>query len=285
MSALAARRAAARPRAMAAALALAAALAVIFGVVVLALIGSVIAPHSPDAQDVTVSLAKPGSAHWLGTDMLGRDVLSRVFAGARPAILGPTVITVVSLIAGNLLGLIAGFRGGRFDAILMRWVDVMWAVPGLLVIIVVAGAFDGGYWLAVGLLTILTIPFDARVIRGATLEQANRPYIEAARTIGVSDRRIVLLHLWPNIAGVAVANSSLVFASSLVSLAGLSFLGLGVDPGTPDWGLMLADGQTYLFSNPVACLAPGAMIVITATAVTLVGDWLYTRIASRGGVR
>src|SRR5262249_48054392 len=141
------------------------------------------------------------------------------------------------------------------------------------------------YWLAVGLLVVLTTPFDTRVVRGATLEQVPRPYVEAAKTLGVSDRRIMALHIWPNVSATAVANTFLVFAASLVALSGLSFPGLGSPAGTPDWGLMLAEGRALLFANPVAALAPGAMIVLTATSMNLIGDWLYERLSSRGATR
>jgi peptide/nickel transport system permease protein len=254
-------------------------------VVAMVVFGSLIAPHDPDAQNPTAALARPGGAHWLGTDSLGRDVFSRLIAGARTAFVGPLVITAGSTLLGNLLGLWAGYRGGRIDAVVMRWVDLMWSIPGLLVIIVVQGALGGGYWLAVVLLLVLTVPFDTRVVRGATLEQTPRPYVEAARTLGVRDRRIMLSHIWPNVAPVAVANAFLVFATSLSTLAGLSFLGLGVSPGTPDWGLMVAEGIELLFANPVAVLAPAVMIVLTATSMNLIGDWCYERLAGQGATR
>ena len=254
-------------------------------VVVMVIFGSVIAPQNPNAQDPLNALAKPGGAHWLGTDSLGRDVFSRLIAGARTAFIGPLVIAVASLVLGNLLGLWAGYKGGRVDAVIMRWVDLMWSVPGLLVIIVVSGTLGGGYWLAVGLLVILTVPFDARVVRGATLEQAPRPYVEAARTLGVPGWRIMVWHIWPNVSPVAVANAFLNFAGSLTAIAGLSFLGLGVAPGTPDWGLMLSEGLQDLFVNPVAVLAPGALIVLTATSMNLIGDWLQERLSNRGATR
>jgi peptide/nickel transport system permease protein len=258
----------------------------VMGVVaVMAVLGPAIAPHDPQAQNVLRSLAKPSRGHLLGTDALGRDVFSRLIAGARTALVGPVVIAAGSMLAGNLLGVYAGYRGGRADALIMRWVDLMWSIPSLLVIVVVQGALGGGYWLAVGLLLLLTVPFDARVIRAATLEQAPRPYVEAAKTLGVSDRRIMFFHVWPNVSPVAVANTFLVFSGTLVTMSGLSFLGLGVQPGTPDWGLMLAEGQTLLFANPVATLAPGAMIVITATAMNLIGDWLYERLSGPGATR
>jgi peptide/nickel transport system permease protein len=259
-----------------------ASLAIIGLVVALAVFGTLIAPHDPHAQDPITGLTTPSAAHWLGTDTLGRDMLSRLIVGARSALIGPLVIAGVSTLIGNLLGLLAGYRGGRVDAVIMRWVDLMWAIPALLIIIVTASAVGGGYWLAVALLTLLTIPFHARVVRGATLEQVPRPYVEAAKTLGVSDRRIMVQHLWPNVAPVAVANAFLVFADALVALAGLSFLGLGAGPGSPDWGLMLADGQSLLFANPVAELAPCVTIVLTAASMNLIGDWLYESLSSRG---
>jgi peptide/nickel transport system permease protein len=259
--------------------------AVMAVVLVMVIFGSVIAPKNPGLQNPLNALAKPNGSHWLGTDSLGRDVFSRLIAGARTAFIGPLVIAGGSMVLGNLLGLWAGYKGGRVDSVIMRWVDLMWSVPGLLVIIVVAGTLGGGYWQAIGLLLILTIPFDTRVVRGATLEQAPRPYVEAARTLGVPGWRIMVWHIWPNVSPVAVANAFLNFAGSLTALAGLSFLGLGVAPGTPDWGLMLSEGLQDLFVNPVAVLAPGVMIVLTATSMNLIGDWLQERLSSRGAVR
>jgi peptide/nickel transport system permease protein len=254
-------------------------------VIVLAILGSLIAPQNPHAQNPLTGLLKPSGAHWFGTDQLGRDIFSRTIVGARTAFIGPLVIAAGSLIFGNALGLWAGYKGGRVDSVIMRWVDLMWAVPSLLVIIVVAGALGGSYWLAVGMLLVLTIPFDTRVVRGATLEQTPRPYVEAAKALGVSDRRIALFHIWPNVAPVAVANTFLNFSGSLVALAGLAYLGLGPPAGTPDWGLMLSEVRQYLFINPVGTLMPGVMIVVTATAVNLIGDWLYEQLSRRGATR
>jgi peptide/nickel transport system permease protein len=254
-------------------------------VAIMAIFGAAIAPYGPNTQNLTDVLARPSAAHWLGTDSLGRDVFSRLIAGARTAVVGPIVIAYVSMLCGNALGVLAGYRGGRVDSVIMRWVDLMWSVPGLLVIIVVAGAVGGGYWLAVALLIVLTIPFDCRVVRGATLEQVPRPYVESAKTLGVSDWRIMFLHIWPNVSPIAIANAFLVFASSVGFLAALSFLGLGASPGTPDWGLMVSEGIQDLFVNPVAVLAPAAMIVLIATSMNLIGDWSYEHLSSRGATR
>jgi peptide/nickel transport system permease protein len=252
-------------------------------VVLLAVTGSLLATQNPGTQNLTAITALPSTAHWFGTDALGRDVFSRIIAGAQTAFFGPLVIAVGSFVIGDVLGLLAGYKGGWVDAVIMRWVDMMWSIPSLLLLIVVAGVIGASYWPAVGILVVLTAPFDARVVRGATLEQVPRPYVEAAKTLGVSDRRIMLFHIWPNVSAVAVANTFLVFASSLVVLSGLSFLGLGVPPATPDWGLMLSQNEDLVFVNPIATLAPGVMIVLTATSMNLIGDWLYERLSSRGG--
>jgi peptide/nickel transport system permease protein len=254
-------------------------------VVVMAILRSAIAPHQAGAQNLADVLGHPSGAHWLGTDALGRDVFSRIIVGARTAIIGPLVIAGGSMILGNMLGLFAGYRGGKVDGTIMRWVDLMWSVPAIIVIIVVEGAVGGGYWLAVALLLVLTVPFDTRVVRGATLEQAPRPYVEAAKTTGTSDLRIMFLHVWPNVAPVAVANTFLIFAGSVTAIAGLSFLGLGVPPGTADWGVMLSEGLQDLFVNPIAVLAPGVLIVLTVTSMNLIGDWLYEWLSSRGAER
>ncbi|PRB41083.1 ABC transporter permease [Arthrobacter sp. MYb23] len=255
---------------------------VIFVVVLSAFLGSMLVPLNPDAQDTALGMSGPSGAHLLGTDQLGRDIFSRLIVGSRTAIVGPAIVALSSMIIGDLLGLFAGYRGGWVDSLIMRWVDLMWSIPALLLIIVVAGAFGGGYWLAIGLLIVLIVPLDVRVVRGATIEQMPRPYVEAARTLGVPGRRILLSHIWPNVAPVAVANTFLIFATCLVSLSGLSYLGLGVSPGTPDWGLMLAENLSLLFVSPLAALAPGLMIVLTAASTNILGDWVYERLSEKG---
>jgi peptide/nickel transport system permease protein len=258
---------------------------VVAGVLLMAVFGALLAPQNPATQHLAIVTAPPSGAHWLGTDSLGRDVFSRVIAGSRTAFFGPLVIALASFLLGNLLGLFAGYRGGLADSVIMRWVDFMWSLPALVILIVVAGTVGSNYWLAVAVLIVLTVPFDTRVIRGATLEQMPRPYVEAAKTLGVPRWKIMLFHVWPNVSPVAVANTCLVFAGSLVTLAGLEFLGLGLPPGTPDWGLMLSQNEALLFTNPLATIAPGVMIVLTAIAMNLIGDWLYEQLTSRGAGR
>jgi peptide/nickel transport system permease protein len=258
---------------------------IVAAVVVMAIAGNLIAPDNPSTQNLVLSLSTPSAKHLLGTDQLGRDVLSRLIVGSRHALLGPLAISLVSMVFGNLFGLLAGYRGGVIDAVIMRCVDLLWSIPAVLIVILAESAIGGGYWLDVALLSVLTIPFDTRVVRGATLEQAPRPYVEAAETIGVPAWRIMIRHIWPNVAPVAIANTFLVFAGSLVALASIAYLGLGIDPSTADWGVMLAQGEALLFENPVSVLAPGIMIVLTAASMNVIGDALYERLSRRGGDR
>jgi peptide/nickel transport system permease protein len=244
-----------------------------------------LAPIDPRAQDLNATQLSPSSHFWFGTDALGRDIFSRVLVGSRTALIGPIVVALGAMAIGNSFGLVAGYRGGGADTVVMRAVDLMYALPPLLVAIVIGGIVGGGYWAAVAILVVLFSPYDARLIRGATLELRDRPYVEAARTLGLPARRIMLRHIWPNLLPLVVANTFLTFAFALVTLAGLSFIGIGVPPGTPDWGQMLADSRTLIFTNPWAALGPGCALVLTAVSMNLVGDWLYEHLSDRGTLR
>jgi peptide/nickel transport system permease protein len=195
------------------------------------------------------------------------------------------VVALGAALAGSILGLLGGYYGGRTDALIMRYVDLMFALPGLVIVIAVAGAVGGGYWLAVALFILLSTPIDIRLVRGATLEQVPRQYVEAAKTLGLSDRRIMFRHIWPNVSSVVVAQLFLGFAQALVGLSALAFLGLTSSPSTPDWGQMVSNGAQVLFVNPAGVLAPAIAIVITATSMNLIGDWLYERLTARGLTR
>jgi len=254
-------------------------------VILCALAGSQIAPFGANAQNLIVATQAPSAHHLLGTDDFGRDILSRIIVGARAAVIGPALIAIGALIIGNALGLIAGYFGGRVDYFIMRLADLVWALPGLLIAIVVVGVIGGGYYVAVTVLIVLTFPVDARIVRGAALQQRNMPYVEAAVTLGISSRRVMLRHIWPNLLPLVMANTFLNFAFSLVALSGLSFLGLGVPLNTPDWGGMLAQNLSLIQSNAMACLGPAIAIVLTATSMNLIGDWIYERLSDRGRAR
>jgi len=247
-------------------------------VVVCAIFGGWIAPDSPSTQRLAVGDTPPSAEFIAGTDLLGRDVFSRVIVGAWTALVGPIVVAGGAFAIGTLLGLLAGYLGGYVDSAIMRWVDFMFALPGPLIPIVVVGVVGGGYWTAVFVLVILFTAPDTRIVRSAVLEQRPLPYIDAARALGISKTRILFVHLLPNVLPIILAYVVLDFAFALVNLAGLSFLGLGVEPGTPDWGRMLFENRNILFTNPVALLLPAAMIILTAVSMNLIGDWLFERL-------
>ena len=250
-------------------------------VLLLTVFGQWLMPYSPAAQDLYRIAAPPTAEHWLGTDDLGRDVLSRLIAGARTAIIGPLVVAVVGFIGSSLIGIYAGYSGGAVDNAIMRVVDFVIAMPSLLIAIVLVSVLGGGYWLAIAVLSLLNLPGDIRIVRGAALRERNLAYIEAARAIGVPRWRIMYYHILPNILALQASNFAINVAGSLVALAGLAFLGLGSELGTPEWGSMLADGQALLFSNAAAALAPAGAIVLLALSVNLVGDWAYDRYTGR----
>ena len=251
-------------------------------VLICAVTGTLLAPKDPAAQSLVAGAQGPTGAHLLGTDDSGRDIFSRLIAGARSGIVGPVLIALGSMLIGTLLGLCAGYRGGWLDAGIMRSVDVVYAVPGLLVAIVLLGVLGGGYYTAVAVLILLSCPYDTRIIRAGTLEQRGLPYVDAARTLGLSSRRIMFRHVWPNLLPLIVANVFLTFAYSLVALSALSFLGFGIEVGSANWGRMLSENLPLIEENPFAALAPGVLIVITAMAMNLTGDWLYERLSDRG---
>jgi peptide/nickel transport system permease protein len=196
-------------------------------------------------------------------------------------LIGPGIIAAGAFAIATVLGLLAGYIGGWTDSAVMRWVDFMFALPGPLIAIVIVGVVGGGFWTAVVVLVILFTAPDTRIVRSAVLEQRPLPYIEAARTLGISRRRIMFLHILPNILPIVAAYVVLDFAFALVSLAALSFLGLGVSPGTADWGRMLFENRNILFVNPMAALLPAGAIVITAGSINIIGDWFYERMTGR----
>lgn len=255
---------------------------VVSAIVLLALFGPLVEPFNPKDQSLLDTNAAPSGAHWLGTDALGRDILSRIIAGADSAITGPLIVAFTGMLAGSGLGILSGYMGGVVDMVIQRLVDFMFALPGLLIAIVIVGVVGGGYWLAVLVLSILNVSGGVRLIRGAALEQRALPYVEAARTLGIPRWRIMYLHIWRNISPIVFANAALDFALALVALSSLSYLGLGSQPGEAEWGRMLSENQSLLFSNPAGVLAPALAIVLFATSVTIIGDWVYDRFSYGG---
>ncbi|WP_240658836.1 ABC transporter permease [Microbacterium sp. CPCC 204701] len=239
----------------------------------------------PDAmrQDILSGLLPAGTPGYpLGTDELGRDVWAMTVAGAASALIGPVFVAVGSMSLGIVLGTLAGYERGWLDIVISRWTDLLLALPVLLAAIVVSGVFGGGYWVTVGLLVLLFSPSDIRIVRAGVLEQSARPYIEAARMLSLSRWRVMFRHILPNVSTLVLTNAMLNVAFALVAFSSLSFLGVGVPPGTADWGRQLIDNRAIMFDNPWAVVVPALLIIVVASAVNLVGDWAGQRLSQVG---
>jgi ABC-type dipeptide/oligopeptide/nickel transport system permease subunit len=237
----------------------------------LALLGPFFAPHEPDLP-VGIPLTGPAEGRVLGTDFLGRDVLSRVLWGGRSVLALAGAATLLAYLAGGATGLIAGYRRGLTDGVLMRGVDVMLSVPALIFLLVlVTGAGTSAAVLVAGV-ALVQAPLVARVVRTATLEQAVKGVVEAAEARGESTLAIVRRELLPNIAGPLFADVGLRFTYSIILVASVNFLGLGLQPPAADWALIVSENRSGLDLNPYAILAPALLIAVLTIAVNLVGD-------------
>jgi peptide/nickel transport system permease protein len=246
----------------------------------LAILGPLIQPHDPLAQDVARRLKPPGyvdpraGPFWLGTDGLGRDILSRLIVGARVSLLVGAGGVTMSALLGTTLGLMAGYAGGWWDALIMRIVDVFQALPFTVLAIAVAVTLGPSLRNVILVLAISTWVNYARIVRGETLSQRNGEIVLAARVIGANDVRILLRHVLPQVAASIVVLSSLLVGSMILFEATLSFLGLGVQPPTPSWGNMVLDGIEPIRVAWWVSFFPGVAILLTVMGINLAGDWL-----------
>lgn len=244
-----------------------------------------IGPHDPGFINAAKSLQTPSSEHWLGTDQLGRDIFSRIISGARTSLLGPTLLATGVTVISALLAILAGYFGGRLDAVVSSAVDLLYSIPSLMIAIIVVGVTGGGYVVTVLVLIVFNLPQAVRYLRAAVLERVNLPFMEAAETLGLPRWRIVLTHLLPTIMPFVVAVFFLSFTYGIVELSSLSFLGLGVPPGAADWGRMVADNRASMYANVWATAAPAVAIVMLAVATNLIGEWFKTRYEKAGKSR
>jgi peptide/nickel transport system permease protein len=240
----------------------------------LALLAPVIAPYDPQAQDILARMKGPSGSHWLGTDQFGRDLLSRIIHGLR-ASLGVSALAVgAALMLGGTLGLVAAYRGGFTDRIIMRCMDVLFAFPVMLLAIgIIAMLGPGGTPTAIAIAIVYT-PIFARLLRGPALVIAESDYVLNARSIGASGARIVFFHILPNLASVVLVQTSLLLSAAILVEASLSFLGLGTQPPAPSLGTMLADGRNFLLLSPWSAVFSGLAILVLAFALNLLGDVL-----------
>ena len=242
---------------------------------IIAVIGPFIAPHDPLETDLSKRLKPPGTpGHPLGTDELGRDVLSRLLHGTRLSVGIGFLAVLLAMAVGVTLGLAAGYYGGLFDSLAMRGIDVLMAFPYVLLAIAVIAALGPGLTNAMLAIAIAGIPYYARITRSAVLAVREREFIEAERALGNTDRRIVLGHVLPNALSPIIVAATLDVGWMITAAAGLSFLGLGAQPPTPEWGVMLSDGRQFTRVAPHLSLMPGLAIFLVVLALNLLGDGL-----------
>lgn len=257
-------------------------LALLAVVAFLAVFGNLIAPEAT-SQSIMDAILPPGTeGHLFGTDELGRDILALTIAGTGSALVGPIMVALGSMLIGILLGTVSGYLRGPIDFLIGRWTDLLFSLPLLLAAIVVAGVFGAGYWMTALLLVVLFSPSDTRIVRAGVMEQAARPFVEAAQMLSLSRTRIMFTQVLPNVSSLIITNAMLNVAFALVAFSSLSFLGVGVAPGTADWGRQLTDGRAIMADNPAAVLIPALLIIGVASAVNLVGDWLGERLTRTG---
>lgn len=234
-----------------------------------------IAPNDPTSQDYGSRLVEPGtSGHLLGTDDLGRDVLSRIIWGSRSALLVGVVSVSIALAIGLGIGLVAGLAGGRVENALMLLMDGVLSFPTILLAIAVVTVFGYGLTQVMAAIGVVFSPVFARLVRARTLAIKQEGYVESARALGTPMWRITAAHIVPNMAGEIIVQCSVTFALAVVIEAGLSYLGLGTQPPNPSWGLMLKDARNYLFSAPWLAIYPGIAIALTVLSFNILGDTL-----------
>ncbi|MBO4401561.1 MAG: ABC transporter permease [Selenomonadaceae bacterium] len=238
-------------------------------------------PFDPFAQDLEGALAPPNSTNLLGTDRYGRDILSRVIMGAQTTLCASLILLAVISSVGSLIGAVCGYIGGRLDTVLMRLSDIFLAFPQMVFAIAAAGALGGGLFNAAAALAVIGWTKYARIARSLTLTIRSMPYFDAARISGGKPLTILRRHVLPNIAGPIFVTAALDIGTIIMELAGLSFLGLGAQPPTPEWGSMMNNGRSMLQTAPWVILAPGFAIFITVAVFNLLGDKLRDALDTR----
>ncbi len=236
--------------------------------------GPLVAPYSPEEFHITARFQGPSAAYWLGTDQFGRDLLSRILLGARPTLLLAVVATLLGTGAGALIGTLSAFLGGRADEAIMRTVDAVMAIPGLLLALLIVTALGANAANALIAIGVAFAPGMARITRSVALTVRKQDYVNAAIARGESSGFIVLREMLPNVVAPIVVETTIRIAFSVMLLATLSFLGLGAQPPTPEWGAMAADGRNYLRRAWWVSTFPGLAVMITVLAINLLGDGL-----------
>lgn len=249
--------------------------------VFLALFGPAVAPYDPTAQDLLALLAPPSGAHWLGTDELGRDILSRVLVGTRITMAIAIIPVVLAGVVGIALGLLAGYFGGLMDRTVTGFADLLMTIPGMVLAIAIVAIVGADAIGLIAAITLSAIPPLVRLIRGRVQELREEDYVSAAISVGMAPPRVLLRHVLPNAASVILIQLSLLAGQAVLIASALGFLGLGVQPPAPEWGSMLGTGRQYIEVAPHVIIAPGVAIALLVMAFNMLGDGLRDRFDPR----
>lgn len=249
-------------------------LAILVLLILVAIFADFIAPYDYAEQDLMNSLQKPSSAHLMGTDEFGRDIFSRLVYGSRISLIVGFIAVGISVILGGSLGAIAGYFGGRVDQIIMRFMDILLAIPAILLSIAVLAALGPGLFNLMIATGISAMPGYARIVRASVLSVKEQEFVEAARAVGAGNAQIIVKHIIPNSLAPLIVQATLGISSAILTAASLSFLGLGITPPTPEWGAMLSGGRSFIRDYSYITFFPGLAIAITIFALNVLGDGL-----------
>lgn len=249
-------------------------LAILIVMVIFAVFAEQIAPYGIDDQDYNVALKRPCKEYLLGTDGLGRDIFSRIVYGARTSLSISASSVLIATIIGGTLGALAAYYGGFLDTVIMRGLDIFLAMPSILLAVAIAAAMGTGIQNTLIAITITEVPGLARIMYSSVISLKEQEYIRAARSIGANDGRILLKHILPNALAPMLVQSTLYIASAILSISSLSFIGLGIQPPTPEWGSMLSAGRVYMREAAYIMVFPGLAIMLTIFGFNLMGDGL-----------
>ncbi|WP_163969413.1 nickel transporter permease [Oceanobacillus halotolerans] len=242
--------------------------------IVVAIAGPFLTTYEPDKGEIVNKLAPPSADHWFGTDHHGRDIFTRIIHGMHLTLYIGFFSVILGATVGVLLGIIAGYYGGRTDTIIMRLMDVLLAFPGILLALAIVSVLGASLNNVIIAVAIFSVPVFARIVRGSTLSVKKLEYVDAIRALGASDTRIIFKHILPNVTSPIIVQATLNIATAVLSASGLSFLGLGAQPPMPEWGAMLSDGRNYLYNAPHVAFFPGIAIVAVVLAFNILGDGL-----------
>jgi glutathione transport system permease protein len=251
-----------------------AALVFVLFLVVLALLGPALAPYGINEYDYSSILKGPGASHFFGTDEFGRDLFSRILCGTRISLSIGLLAVTAGAVCGTILGLMGGYYGGMIDSVIMRVCDTLFAFPGIILAIAIVAILGSGLYNVVIAVAVFSTPTFARLVRGRTLSLKNTVFVHAARNLGATDARILFKHILPGAVPDIIVQYTMSIGSSILTASSLSFLGMGAQPPTPEWGLLLSNGRTYMMTSAHTTLFPGLAIFLTVLSFNILGDGL-----------